>query len=132
MNAKASESPQEPIGEVLRKRRVEILNKGLREMAKLLDIAPAHLTDLEKGRRKPSEELLVKIALRYGIAEAGLRAGWQRAEAVVAEVANQDATTAAKVPEFLRTARGLTNEQWDRLIQQARNLADKQGKRPGK
>lgn len=132
MTTKASEGPQEPIGDVLRKRRVDILNKGLREMAKLLDIAPAHLTDLEKGRRKPSEELLIKIALHYGIAEAELRAGWQRAEAVVAEVANQNATTAAKVPEFLRTARGLTNEQWDDLIQQARKLADKQGKKRGK
>lgn len=27
-----------------------------------LDIAPAHLTDIEKGRRSPSEELVRRIA----------------------------------------------------------------------
>lgn len=132
MSPKPSESPQQPIGEVLRKRRVEVLNKGLREMAKLLDIAPAHLTDLEKGRRNPSEELLVKIATQYGIAEAELRTGWQRADVIVAEVANQDATTAAKVPEFLRTARDLTDQQWDHLIAQAQKLAKHPGNKSSK
>ena len=115
-------SRQQPIGEVLRARRVETLKKGLREMARILSIAPAHLTDLEKGRRTPSEGLLNKISIAYGIAEADLRSGWQRAAAVVAEVANQDATTAEKVPEFLRTARKLTPEQWDRLIGQAKRM----------
>ena len=115
-------SRQQPIGEVLRARRVETLKKGLREMARILSIAPAHLTDLEKGRRTPSEGLLKKISIAYGIAEADLRSGWQRAAAVVAEVANQDPTTAEKVPEFLRTARKLTPEQWDRLIGQARRM----------
>jgi transcriptional regulator with XRE-family HTH domain len=94
-------------------------------MAKLLDIAPAHLTDLEKGRRTPSEQLLVRIGKHYGIDEAVLRAGWRRPEGIVGEIASQDATTAAKVPEFLRKARTLTAEQWDVLINQARRLSSK-------
>ena len=120
--AKKTSSKQEPIGDVLRSRRVETLKKGLREMARILGIAPAHMTDIEKGRRTPSEDLLKRIATAYGIPEAELRSGWQRADAVVAEVANQDVTTAEKVPEFLRTARKLTPEQWDRLIGQAKRL----------
>ena len=120
--AKKTSSKQEPIGDVLRSRRVETLKKGLREMARILGIAPAHMTDIEKGRRTPSENLLKRIATAYGIPEAELRSGWQRADAVVAEVANQDVTTAEKVPEFLRTARKLTPEQWDRLIGQAKRL----------
>ena len=119
---KKKASTQQPIGEVLRRRRVEVLKKGLREMARILSIAPAHLTDLEKGRRSPSEDLLKKIAVAYGIPEAELRSGWQRADAIVAEVANQDATTAEKVPEFLRSARKLTPEQWDRVIGQAKRM----------
>ena len=119
---------QQPIGEVLRTRRVETLKKGLREMARILGIAPAHLTDLEKGRRTPSEELLKKISSAYGIAEADLRSGWQRADSIVAEVATQDATTAEKVPEFLRTARKLTPEQWDRLIGQAKRMTGGKGR----
>ncbi len=120
--AKKTPSREEPIGEVLRTRRVEVLKNGLREMARILSIAPAHLTDIEKGRRTPSEDLLKRIATAYGMPEADLRSGWQRADAVVAEVANQDATTAEKVPEFLRSARKLTPEQWDRVIGQAKRM----------
>ena len=120
-------SPQnlEPIGEQLRQQRVNKLNKGLREMAGELSIAPAHMTDIEKGRRTPSEELMVKIAVSFRIPIAELRAGWSRPDAIVKEVASQDATTAEKVPEFLRTARNLNSTQWDQLIEQAKGMAGK-------
>jgi transcriptional regulator with XRE-family HTH domain len=108
----------------MRKRR-EDLKKGLREMAGLLDVAPAHLTDLEKGRRSPSEDLLMRISEQYGIDQATLRAGWGKPEEIVREIASQDATTAAKVPEFLRSARRLSPSQWDRLIDEARRLGKK-------
>jgi len=111
------------VGEVLRKQRIEVLDKGLREMAKLLDIAPAHLTDLEKGRRTPSEELLVRMIKQYAIDEATLRAGWSKPEEIVSEIASQDATTAAKVPEFLRSARKLSAGDWDTLIKNAKDLS---------
>jgi len=127
MARKSTSNPQPPIGEVLRTRRVEILKKGLREMARLLVIAPAHLTDIEKGRRTPSEALLLRISTQYGIDVAELRSGWSRADAVVSEIATQDATTAEKVPEFLRTARELTPAQWDRLIGQAQRMASGKG-----
>lgn len=120
---------ERPVGEVLRQRRIEVLNKGLREMAAILAIAPAHLTDIEKGRRTPSEDLLMRIAKAYGIAEAELRAGWNRAQGIVTEVANQDALTADKVPEFLRSARKLSPQQWDQLIEQARRLSSKKPER---
>jgi transcriptional regulator with XRE-family HTH domain len=98
-------------------------------MAGLLDIAPAHLTDIEKGRRTPSEALMVKMAESYRLPIADLRSGFSRPDAVVSEVASQNPTTAAKVPEFLRTARNLSAEQWDRLIRQANKMAsDERGK----
>ena len=118
---------QPPIGEVLRVRRVTALKKGLREMARPLDIAPAHLTDIEKGRRSPSDGLLKRISLLYGIAEPELRAGWSKADGVVEEVATQNTMTAKKVLEFLRTPRKLSSEQWDRLIGQARRMASGKG-----
>ena len=120
--ATARKQPK-PIGDVLRDRRIGVLNKGLREMAGELAIAPAHLTDIEKGRRNPSEELLMRISKAYGISEAELRAGWSRPDMVVAEIASQDSVTAEKVPEFLRSARKLTPEQWDNLIEQARRIS---------
>ena len=114
-----------PIGDLLREQRIEKLGKGLREMAKLLDIAPAHLTDLEKGRRTPSEDLLRRIASAYAIEEATLRAGWGKAETDVGEIASSNAVNATKVPELLRAAKDLDASQWDALITQARKLATK-------
>ncbi|MEM6484197.1 MAG: helix-turn-helix transcriptional regulator [Pseudomonadota bacterium] len=116
--------PNIPIGEQLRQQRVEVLGKGLREMARLLGVTPAHLTDVEKGRRSPSEELLCKIAKEYGLEQAVLRSGWHKADTVVEEVATQDETTAEKVPQFLRTARNLSPAQWDQLIRQADRLSN--------
>ena len=130
MAKRESGKAERPIGELLRIRRVEVLDKGLRQMAKLLNIAPAHLTDIEKGRRAPSDALLMRIAEQYQMEEADLRTAWAKADQVVGEIATQDATTARKVPEFLRKARNLSPEQWDKLIGQARRMAsrDKKGK----
>lgn len=122
---KARSPESKPIGEVLRSHRVETLGRGLREMAKLLDIAPAHLTDIEKGRRSPSEDLLMRIASAYDIDQATLRAGWGKAQTDVGEIASSNATNAAKVPELLRAAKHLDGADWDVLIAQAQNLARK-------
>lgn len=119
----------DPIGEILREQRVNVLNKGLREMAGILEIAPPHLTDIEKRRRSPSEELMLRIAQHYKLPLAQLRSAWSRPEAIVKEVASQDSTTAAKVPEFLRTARNLTPDQWDQLIKQAKGMSGRPNNR---
>jgi len=113
----------EPIGDTLRRQRIEVLHFGLREVGRAPDIAPAHLTDIEKGRRSPSEDLLLKIGKAYKLDEATLRSGWNKPEAVVKEIASQDPTTAAKVPELLRSAKGLTSDQWDSLITEAKRLS---------
>ncbi len=118
-----SRNPEPSIGEVLRLKRIEVLKMGLREMARRLAIAPAHLTDIEKGRRTPSESLLIRISELYGISEAQLRTAWSKADQIVQEVATQDTTTAEKVPQFLRTARKLSTDQWDQLIRQAEQMA---------
>jgi transcriptional regulator with XRE-family HTH domain len=114
-----------PIGELLRRQRVQVVKKGLREMAKLLGITPPHLTDIEKGRRTPSEELLIRIGRHYDIPEAELRSGWSRADTIVGQIATQDAVTAEKVPELLRKARKLSATQWDNLIKYANRLSRK-------
>ncbi len=117
--------PSQPIGEILRQQRTEVLMVGLRDMAKRLDIAPAHMTDIEKGRRSPSEALLLRIAIKYKMDEATLRAGWGKAESDVGEIASSNATNAAKAPQLLRAAKDLDAKQWDALISQARTMADK-------
>lgn len=132
MSADSSRREQRPVGEILRARRVEVLKKGLREMARFLAIAPAHLTDIEKGRRTPSDALLVRMAEHYQIDEVELRTAWSKADGIVSEIATQDSTTTRKVPEFLRTARNLSPEQWDKLIGQAKRMSSQKGKRSRK
>ncbi|MFO0857900.1 MAG: helix-turn-helix transcriptional regulator [Phycisphaerales bacterium] len=113
----------EPWGQVIR---VEKLRKSVRDVAKLLDVAPIHVSDIETGKRAPSEELMLKLVRVYGIDESVLRSGFERPDAIVAEVASESPTAASKVPEFLRTARGLNAQQWDQLIEQARRLSPPQ------
>lgn len=125
MPPESRELPNEPIGARLRKQRVEVLKRGLRQTATDLGIAPAHLTDIEKGRRSPSEDLLLRIAKVYRIDEQTLRKAWGKMNAVVGEVFGESETNATKVPEFLRTARELTSEQWDTLIAQAKSMSSK-------
>lgn len=131
MAKKPATTRKKPIGEVLRAHRVETLKKGLRETAELLKISAPHLTDIEKGRRSPSEDLLLRIFKVYGIAEAELRSAWSKPDGIVGEIASQDATTAKKVPEFLRNAKDLSPQQWDKLIEQAKRMNERP-ERPGR
>lgn len=112
-----------PIGERLRLQRIETLGMGLREMARFIEVAPAHLTDIENARRTPSEDLLVRIARAYQFPEADLRSAFSKPESIVSEIASENPVAAEKVPLLLRTARGLTADQWDRLIKQAKKLS---------
>ena len=129
--AKPAASTTRPasVGELLRSVRVNTLQKSVRDLAKLLGVAPIHVSDIETGKRTPSEELLIRIAKVYRIDESVLRAGFERPEGVVGEVANESATAAKKVPEFLRTARGLDAKQWDHLIAQAKLLSSNKKER---
>lgn len=51
----------EGIGPYIRKRRDE-LDLSLRELAKKLECSPAFISDIELGRRHPSEKVLIEIA----------------------------------------------------------------------
>jgi transcriptional regulator with XRE-family HTH domain len=48
------------LGELIQEARGERFK--LRELARLLEISPTHLSDIENNRRAPSEELLVQLA----------------------------------------------------------------------
>jgi len=51
----------EGIGPFIRRRRDE-LDLSLRELAKKLDCSPAFISDIELGRRHPSDKVLIEIA----------------------------------------------------------------------
>src|SRR5262245_13473990 len=61
-----ADKPQKSLGELIRDARVEA-KKGLREMARELDITPSYQSDIENDRRIPAEEVLKKTAEILGI-----------------------------------------------------------------
>jgi transcriptional regulator with XRE-family HTH domain len=62
----------EGIGPYIRKRRDE-LDLSLRELAKRLDCSPAFISDIELGRRHPSEKVLIEIARNLKVKVEELR-----------------------------------------------------------
>ena len=63
----------EGIGPYIRKRRDE-LDLSLREFAKKLDCSPAFISDIELGRRHPSDEVLNEMARVLKVKVEDLRA----------------------------------------------------------
>lgn len=124
--AKKTTQP-EPIGVLLRRQRIEVLRLGLREMARILDTAPAHLTDIEKGRRSPSDQLLGRIAAAYQIKESALRFGWSKLDPNVGQISTQDATAAEVAPQLMQFAKTYAPAQWHELLEQAKRIARKGG-----
>ena len=63
---------QKTFGEFLREQR-EKKNISLRETARLADVSPAFLSDVEWGRRFPADPIFKKLATILSISEADLR-----------------------------------------------------------
>jgi transcriptional regulator with XRE-family HTH domain len=127
---KKKPSPELPICERLRIRRVDVLGKSVRDMAKVLDASPIHISDIETGKRTPSDDLLVRIANAYGLPESELRSGFSRAPEDVNKLVTETPVSVEKVPEFLRSARGLSAEQWDWFIREAKKRSDPKDRTP--
>ncbi|MDR0534147.1 MAG: helix-turn-helix domain-containing protein [Verrucomicrobiales bacterium] len=58
--------PAKTLGEFIRSRRDE-LDISLRELARQLDITPPFLSDIELGKRYPSEPVMLKLANHFRI-----------------------------------------------------------------
>lgn len=54
------------MGERIRELR-DAKDVSLREFARQIEVTPAHLSDIELGRRFPSDQLLKRIAVRLGV-----------------------------------------------------------------
>jgi len=54
------------LGERIRELR-DAKDVSLREFAKQIEVTPAHLSDIELGRRFPSDPLLKRIAVQLGV-----------------------------------------------------------------
>ena len=79
---------------------------------------------MEKGKSLPSPELIVKLA---NILEADVDDMSHRADHIAPEVVDVIQNQPKAVPNFLRSAKDLTPEQWAQLQKQVEEMAGDKG-----
>ena len=93
---------------------------GVRELGREVGVTGMHISNMEKGKSLPSPALIVKLAEALGtdVDEMSHQAN-QIAPEIVGVIQNQPKA----VPNFLRSAKDLTPEQWEMLQKQVDSMA---------
>mgnify|MGYP006443965829 CR=1 FL=1 len=95
---------------------------GVRELGRAVGVTGMHISNMEKGKSMPSPELIVKLAdaLDTDVDEMSYRA-----DHVAPEIVNVIQKQPKAVPNFLRSAKDLTPEQWEALQKQVEAMTSK-------
>jgi transcriptional regulator with XRE-family HTH domain len=93
---------------------------GVRELGRECGVTGMHISNMEKGKSLPSPELIVKLAQAL---EADVDEMSHRADHVAPEVVGVIQNQPKAVPNFLRSAKDLTPEQWAQLQKQVEEMA---------
>ena len=93
---------------------------GVRELGRECGVTGMHISNMEKGKSLPSPELIVKLAQAL---EADVDEMSHRADHVAPEVVDVIQKQPKAVPNFLRSAKDLTPEQWEALQKQVEAMA---------
>ena len=95
---------------------------GVRELGRECGVTGMHISNMEKGKSKPSPELLVRLATAL---ETDVDEMSHHADQVAPEVVGVIQSQPKAVPNFLRSAKDLTPEQWEELQKQVDAMAKK-------
>ena len=101
---------------------------SMRGLAKAVDVSPMHISNIEKGFTKGSSELIAKIARALETDVDSLLHIADRVDPEVVEVIQQNPQA---VPSFLRSAKDLSAEDWEKMQAYLEKLK-KGGKSGGK
>ena len=93
---------------------------GLRELGRLINVSAMHISNLEKGKVMPSPELVKRIASQL---DADVDELLHLAKLIDPQIAEGIQDNPFKVPSFLRSAKNLSEEQWDQLQKQAERMS---------
>ena len=100
----------------------------MRGLAKAVDVSPMHISNIEKGFTKGSSELIAKIARALETDVDSLLHIADRVDPEVVEVIQQNPQA---VPSFLRSAKNLSADDWEKMQAYLEKLK-KGGKSGGK
>ena len=95
---------------------------GVRELGRLVDVSAMHISNIEKGKSSASAEIIQKIAAALSADADELLA---LADQVAPDVANVINANAQAVPSFLRAAKDLSPDQWEKLMKQVEKMKGK-------
>ena len=96
-------------------------NMGVRELGRAVGVTGMHISNLEKGKSAPSAELVMKLAEAL---QANADELLYLADQVSPEVVNVIHQNPLAIPNFLRSAKNLTPEQWELLQQQVEQMTE--------
>ena len=94
---------------------------GVRELGRAVGVTGMHISNLEKGKSAPSAELVLKLA---EVLEANADELLYLADQVSPEVVDVIHQNPLAIPNFLRSAKKLTPEQWELLQQQVEQMTE--------
>ena len=94
---------------------------GVRKLGRAVDVTGMHISNLEKGKSAPSAELVLKLAEAL---EANADELLYLADQVSPEVVDVIHQNPLAIPNFLRSAKNLTPEQWEMLQQQVEEMTE--------
>jgi transcriptional regulator with XRE-family HTH domain len=97
---------------------------GVRELGRAVDVTGMHISNMEKGKSLPSPELIVKLAKAL---DADVDEMSYQADHIAPEVVDVIQKQPKAVPNFLRSAKDLTPEQWQVLQQQLDSMVGDKG-----
>ena len=95
-------------------------NIGLRELGRLINVSAMHISNLEKGKVMPSPDLVKRLASQL---DADIDELLHLAKLIDPQIAEVIQDNPFKVPSFLRSAKNLSEEQWDKLQKQAERMS---------
>jgi HTH-type transcriptional regulator, competence development regulator len=116
-------SGREKFGAFIRRER-ETKGLSLRDMAKKIKVSPTFLSKVETEDWKPGEEKLRKIAEVIGCDPDDLMARAGRVPTELSEIIKQSPHR-HQMTALLRTAKGFTAEEMEKLVSQARKIKQK-------
>ena len=99
---------------------------GVRELGRNADVSGVHISSIEKDKNTPSPELLRKIAVILDTDVDKLQAMANQVDPDVIDVIKKSPSA---IPSFLRSAKGLTKAQWEKLEKTAIKMAKKKSKK---
>ena len=95
-------------------------NMGIRELGRAVGVTGMHISNLEKGKSAASAGLVIKLAEAL---EANADELLYLADQVAPEVVDVIHQNPMTIPNFLRSAKDLTPEQWEKLQKQVEKMA---------